>query len=134
MLNAKKSKQLILVVGIIGIAGALVWYLSNSQPPATALDSFAQCLRDKRVMMYGADWCPHCQNEKKAFGESFRFVNYIECPKEPQKCLSANINGYPTWTFTDGRRFEGELGLQKLSLESGCALASEATAASLPPQ
>lgn len=75
--------------------------------------------------MYGAKWCPHCQNEKKAFGDSFRLVPYVECPDDPKKCLAAGINGYPTWVFPDGKKLEGEQGLEKLSQASGCPLPSK---------
>ncbi len=86
------------------------------------LDSFAGCLAEKGAVMYGAAWCPHCQNEKKAFGSSFKFIPYVECPDEPQKRLAVGIKGYPTWIFSDGRKFEGEQGLNKLSEISGCPL------------
>jgi hypothetical protein len=74
------------------------------------------------VVMYGAYWCSHCKNEKKRFGDSFQFVPYVECTEEAQKCIAAGIRGYPTWIFPDGRRFEGELGIERLSLESNCSL------------
>ena len=87
------------------------------------------CLRDQGVTMYGAYWCSHCQNEKRAFGDSFKYVPYVECTEETQKCLDAGVKGYPTWLFpassvdgSDGRRFEGEMGLAKLSEASGCVL------------
>ena len=106
---------------------------------AVSLDAFAQCLSERGVVMYGADWCPHCQNEKKAFGDSFRLVSYVECPDDPKRCLAAGIAGYPTWIFPasparsagatarraggpDGKKLEGEQGLRKLSRESGCVL------------
>ncbi|MEK7087817.1 MAG: hypothetical protein AAB891_00845 [Patescibacteria group bacterium] len=91
-------------------------------PKAAALDSFAQCLADKGAVMYGANWCPHCQNEKSAFGPSFRIVPYVECPTEPARCLSAGIESYPTWIFPDGKKLVGEQGFPKLSQESGCVL------------
>jgi hypothetical protein len=109
---------LILVLIIVGIVAI---YPKNSGKPGK-LDSFAQCLRDKGATMYGAYWCSHCQNEKKAFGDSFKYVPYVECTEETQKCLFAGIQGYPTWTFPAGRKFEGEQGLQKLSQISGCPL------------
>jgi hypothetical protein len=112
----------IIIVFVAGLA--VISYLSFRGTPATAgqYDAFAQCLTEKGAMMYGTYWCPHCQNEKKAFGDSFRFVNYVECTQDPKKCTAAKIEGYPTWTFPDGRRFEGEQGLQKLSEESTCPL------------
>lgn len=72
--------------------------------------------------MYGAEWCSHCQNEKKAFGDSFQYVPYVECPAAPQKCLEKKITGYPTWIFPDGKALIGEQGLSKLSEASSCAL------------
>ena len=27
--------------------------------------------------MYGTEWCPHCQDQKRAFGTSFKYVQYI---------------------------------------------------------
>lgn len=87
-----------------------------------SLDAFAKCLSEKGVVMYGAEWCPHCQNEKNTFGTSFQYVTYVECPQHPQKCIERSIQGYPTWIFYDGKRLEGEQGLQTLSQESGCKL------------
>ncbi len=116
-----KSKHLAGVgVGIIAIATVIV--LSYRQQVNGELNSFAQCLADKQITMYGAEWCSHCQEEKKAFGDSFQLVSYVECPDDPNKCLAVGIKGYPTWVFPDGKKFEGKQGLEKLSQESGCLL------------
>lgn len=121
LLKIKKNLlSVIILVVAVGFAVFLIFYQKNK--PSADLNAFAECLAEKKVVMYGAYWCPHCQNEKKAFGDSFRFVPYVECTKEVQECIAAGINRYPTWIFADGRRFEGELGLRKLSLESGCPL------------
>lgn len=116
------GKKIILGLLILAIVLVLAFWFVIKKPGASAgaLDGFAQCLAQKGVMMYGAYWCPHCQDEKKAFGDSFRFVPYVECPAEPQKCLDAGVGGYPTWIFADGRKFEGKQGIEKLSQESGC--------------
>jgi|SRR3989338_1827370 len=101
---------------------AAVFNIGREPELANALDEFAQCLNEKGFTMYGAYWCPHCQNEKTAFGDSFRFVNYVECTQEPQQCLATGIKGYPTWITDDGRRFEGEQGIERLAEASGCAI------------
>ena len=106
------------VLGVIAIA---VVNLSRAVDLPN-LDVFAQCLSSKGAVMYGANWCPHCKNEKRAFGESFRLISYVECPADPQRCLAAGITGYPTWIFSDGTRFTGEQGIEKLSEASGCSL------------
>lgn len=102
-------------------AGGIWWSRAQSNEPHP-LDGFAQCLAQNDVTMYGADWCPHCQNEKKEFGRAFKYVPYVECPENPKQCLELGIEGYPTWIFEDGRRLVGEQGLGKLAQESGCAL------------
>lgn len=110
---------------IVGIVGYGVWkgYQAPPQPQAAGkYDEFAQCLTEKGAVMYGADWCPHCQNQKKLFGASFQYVTYVECPDEPKRCVDAGITGYPSWIFADGAKLEGEQSLLTLSDRSGCQL------------
>lgn len=111
-------------IAIIVIMVALAVSARNSSTPkaSASLDTFAQCLAKKNITMYGAYWCPHCQNQKAEFGSSFKYVPYVECTVETQKCVDAKINGYPTWILPDGTRLEGEQTLQKLSGMSGCEL------------
>ncbi len=111
------------VLVLIIVAAVLVMVLtSGSGKPNPALDALAQCLASKNITMYGAYWCPHCQNEKKAFGDSFKYVPYVECTQETAKCTAMGVQGFPTWIFPDGKRLVGEQGIYKLSQESGCPL------------
>lgn len=120
----KLSPKIILISLALVIVLVLAFKFVIKKPGASAgaLDGFAQCLAQKSATMYGAYWCSVCKEEKKAFNDSFRFVPYVECTAEPQKCLDAGIKGYPTWIFPDGRRFEGLQGVERLSQESGCSL------------
>ncbi len=120
-----KFNRTAIIVSLLVLAALLLilWVGGYFGRPASGqYDAFAQCLTDKGAVMYGANWCSHCQNEKRAFGDSFRHVSYVECTEEPAKCRAAGVEGYPTWLFPDGRRLVGEQGLQKLSSESGCLL------------
>ena len=87
---------------------------------AQALSSFAQCLTQKGAVMYGAEWCAHCQNQKKLFGEAWRYISYVECPDDPNRCLAEGVEGYPTWIFPGDLRLQGEQSMGKLSEASGC--------------
>lgn len=111
----------IIVLIAFGIAAGFFIFQSKNLS-SVDLDKFAQCLSEKGAVMYGAYWCPHCQNEKDAFGDSFRYVRYVECTEKPQECLAQGIKGYPAWVFSDGRKLEGEQGIENLSRESGCSL------------
>lgn len=118
------KNNLAVIALVAGLAVLIFWMLSYGSQPAKPgqYDDFARCLAEKKVTMYGADWCAHCQNEKLAFGDSFRLVPYVECPQNIKACLAKGVEGYPTWIFPDGRKLIGEQGLEKLSAESGCPL------------
>jgi len=115
------KKNLLLLFTFLIIAMGAAFFLLPKESEAN-LDSFAQCLSDKGAVMYGAYWCLHCQNEKDAFGKSFKFVNYVECTEKPNECLAKDVQSYPTWIFPDGKRFVGEQGITKLQEASGCPL------------
>lgn len=107
---------------IVSVAAVISFFVFRSGKSSANLDEFARCLAEKGVAMFGAYWCSHCQNEKEAFGDSFKYINYIECTEKPQECLAKEVKGYPTWIFPDGRKLEGEQGIENLSRESGCQL------------
>ena len=92
-------------------------------------DAFAKCLKDRGVKMYGAWWCPHCQDQKEKFGASFEFAPYIECgvkgdtSQKTQVCKDDGIQHYPTWQFPPtGERVERVFELEDLSERTGCVL------------
>jgi len=84
-------------------------------------DVFAQCLTEKGVTMYGTEWCSHCKNQKELFGNSFRYVNYVDCDDNMQECIDNGITGYPTWKINE-KNYSGEISLNNLALLSGCSL------------
>ena len=90
------------------------------------MDKLAKCLTDKGATMYGVFWCDHCREQKTAFGESFRYVNYVECvtPDKPREltpeCKAQGITHTPTWIFGNGTRLEGAQSLATLAAATGC--------------
>ncbi|MEK7110888.1 MAG: hypothetical protein AAB867_03475 [Patescibacteria group bacterium] len=121
------NKKLIFAFGLLFIAVvALLFFIifPSWRYGESALNGFAQCLADKKITMYGASWCSHCQNEKRAFGDAFRFVPYVECAADPDRCIRAGVKSFPTWIFPDGKNLIGEQGIERLSRESGCPLSA----------
>ncbi len=127
----KSSTKWILVAAVLLVAAFAVFRMTgNAVAGPGEYDEFAQCLTDSGAKMYGAYWCPHCANQKKLFGSSFSFVDYIECDPRgdnanPAACEAAGIQGYPTWIFGDGTVRSGELPLRTLASISGCTLPAE---------
>jgi hypothetical protein len=121
----KTSTSYYVAIGIVIVA--LVGYFVMKPLGPGQYDEFAQCLTEKGAVMYGAYWCPHCLNQKKMFGRSWQFVNYVECDRRgdnanPELCAANNVEGYPTWIFADGTRLTGELSLKVLGDKTGCDL------------
>ncbi|MFA6436221.1 MAG: hypothetical protein WCW30_03755 [Candidatus Gracilibacteria bacterium] len=90
-----------------------------------AIDSFAKCLTDNGMAFYGAYWCPHCQDQKKMFGDAFQYVNYVECDAggenaQPEACVAAGIQYYPTWINAAGEMENGAQSFDGLAAMSGC--------------
>lgn len=120
---SQKTIIVALFIVLAGIAAAGVLSLASrgTEEAPGAVAALARCLADKGATMYGAYWCSHCKNEKRAFGDAFRFIPYVECTAEPKKCLVAGVEGYPTWILGNDTRLEGEQGLEKLARAAGCA-------------
>ena len=109
----------VLMVGIFAIS-----FISGCSSGQGKYNSFAQCLTDNGVKMFGTEWCSHCKNQKKTFGSSFDYVDYIDCDKYKDECLSNGVNGYPTWII-NGSSYPGEQPLSRLASLSGCELVKD---------
>jgi len=135
--NDKKILIAVIAIPLI-IIGALTYFAiskksapaeqatNNQTTPATGIDGFAQCIKDSGAKFYGAEWCSHCQNQKKLFNGS-KNLPYVECSTssgngQEKVCADAKVEGYPTWIFADGSRQSGELSFEILSQKTGCQL------------
>lgn len=123
-----KRSNFIFLIFILVLASIFIYYFWSLNQPGD-LDNFAACLGKKGATFYGAFWCPHCQNQKRLFGNSARLLPYVECSTPDQNgqlqiCIDKKITGYPTWEFADGTRLSGEVTLQDLAEKTGCSLQS----------
>ena len=123
--GSKRKKIGLYVVIVALLAGA---YLSGRYYKNHKYDSFARCIASKSARMYGLYWCPHCADQKREFGASFRYVPYIECASEADPheltpaCKAAGVKLFPSWQFGSDPPKEGVLSLQDLSQKTGCSL------------
>jgi len=124
----KISKNISLILGILILMGIVYFSINGffikTDTTTTGLnkyDNFAKCLTDKGATMYGAEWCGHCKDQKEMFGESFNYVNYVECPDNPDVCLNVGVSGYPTWII-NGVSYPGAKSFETLSSLTGCSL------------
>lgn len=91
-----------------------------------AITELASCLTTNGATFYGTEWCPHCKDQKKLFGDAMTQVNYIDCDKNTPACQAAWVQWYPTWVFADGSTLVGTQQLEALAAKAGCSFAPEA--------
>ncbi len=128
-----KENKTILTITAILILGVVVLAIVSPKKSFTTytdtpslLDGFAKCLTEKGAVMYGADWCPHCKDQKAAFGNSFQYIKYVECPDNTKLCIDKGIQGYPTWIIGTSTKyiegFDGDNTMKELSEVTQCLL------------
>jgi hypothetical protein len=99
---------------------------TTTATPSPTITELATCLTTKGATFYGTEWCPHCKDQKKLFGDAIAQVNYIDCDKNGPACSSAWVKWYPTWVFADGSQLVGTQPLEALATKAGCSFAPEA--------
>ena len=124
--QTKPVPQTVIITIVIVAVFAVAYYFIRHRQTGR-LDVFARCLTTKQAKMYGAYWCPHCEDQKEKFGSSFQYAPYVECGIKGSQaiasvCTEAGIKRFPTWIFADGTRVEGAHELDFLGEQTGCSL------------
>ena len=114
MKNIFKNPWTYFIVVLILIAGFYGYKNITGKAVQSQYDEFSKYMTEQGVVMYGTEWCPHCKNQKKLFGSSFQYIDYIDCDKNRQECLSAGVQGYPTWKI-NSQNYPGEQSLERLA-------------------
>ncbi|MDA8597050.1 hypothetical protein N9L26_01795 [Candidatus Pacebacteria bacterium] len=112
-----------IVIAVGGLIAARMW--GESQPGK--YDTLAQCIDEADATFFGAFWCPHCEDQKRLFGNSQRLLPYVECStpdgqNQTQACIDAEIKSYPTWVLADGTILNGVQQVRELAEATNCEL------------
>ena len=99
------------------VAGAM------TQDEALYVEALAKHLSDVGMVMYGAFWCHFCEDQKKMFGDAWKYIDYVECDAKgengnPDECLAQGIEGYPAWTY-QGQKYSGAQSFDDLATITG---------------
>lgn len=122
-----KTKFILFIAIVVVVVFSFGLYFGMSPQKPSKLDDFAKCINNSGAKFYNAFWCSHCQNQKKMFGSSAKYLPSIECSNpdgqsQVESCKEAGIDAYPTWEFAGGERVTGELQLATLSEKTQCVL------------
>lgn len=119
-----------------GVSGVLCIFIAfllipgfgfAQQSQRDKVDNFAKCITKKNAVMYGNFLCSHCDDQRKLFGESFKYIHYVECsriasPQDTNACNNAQIRYTPTWVLDGGEHLVGLQTFKELSDKTGCPL------------
>ena len=95
-----KNKTFVTILIILGIIVFSVVILNKPNPKISG-----EIVKDitSKSTLYISNGCPHCINQLEILGECAN-LNIVDCTKEPNKCLEAEIMRVPTWVI-DGKKF-----------------------------
>ncbi len=103
---------LIVVIIIIGI------YLIKNPSPNNPDEKLIKCIANK-TKIYVSATCSVCKKQKEVLGDYYDLFDKVNCFYEPQKCIDANIPGYPTWII-NGQQNPGYKTIEQLKQLTGC--------------
>lgn len=113
----------VLAVHLVFYSGAMV---SASGPEDPWMKGLTAHMDEVGTKMYGAFWCPACDQQKDLFGASAHRIPYVECSPAGRNgpvastCLAAGVRSYPTWIIK-GQRHVGVLTPASLADRTGFA-------------
>ncbi|MBU1246094.1 MAG: hypothetical protein ABIJ20_01870 [Nanoarchaeota archaeon] len=116
------NKRVVSYIIITVIIIALIFFaitLFTGVDPISDNDQLARCLTQNGATMYGTEWCSHCKDQKELFGDSFQYVNYVDCDQDKTSCSNAGITDYPTWVINN-EKYPGVQQLSKLKELTNC--------------
>lgn len=91
--------------------------------PSPDLVAFAKLLDERGVVLYSADWCSVCTEQKDLFEDGQNFLNVVEVTdgdRQLNNVGEANeIEAWPTWQFDTENRHVGFLTLEEIAAEAG---------------
>lgn len=119
--DKSKSRQQNLSAGtdLINEEGIVAGASTEANQDQKYIEELAKYLTDQGMVMYGAYWCPHCQDQKKLFGDAVKFIDYVECDSQgpdanTDECTAQGIKSYPTWIY-QGNKYTGYKSLSELA-------------------
>lgn len=117
-INFRKYFIILLTIFILIFSIASVYsYMKRSG----SYDSFAKCLTEKDVIVYGNDYCQYTIKQLNFFGNSKKYLNYVKCIDNKELCDSKDVKITPTWEI-NGKMYEQVQTFESLTAITGCKI------------
>ncbi|MBS3113391.1 vitamin K epoxide reductase family protein [Candidatus Woesearchaeota archaeon] len=123
----KSAKSWIVLIIILNLIPLI--YFNLPEKEQINYDNLTKCVTVNGVSMYSSFTCAVCKKQREYLGNSFQYINEIECHprgENPQTalCLEKSITGTPTWILeknnVETKRFVGFMTAKSLAEFAGC--------------
>ena len=114
-------KRYFIFFALIVIVGLSAYMVTSNMNKAGDYDTFARCLTEKGVVVYGNDYCQYTVKQLNFFGKSKESLNYVKCAENPVLCDEKKVTITPTWEI-NGKMYEQVQTFEQLAAYSGCVL------------
>ena len=88
----KRNSSIITIIIVIALVVGIL--LIKNSPTNTTTEEIAKCIGEESTI-YTQLGCHACENQKQMFGESYQYLNIVDCWYEEDKC--GEIDETPTW-------------------------------------
>ncbi len=110
-----KKRSLITITIIVAVIILSIILINNASagnvPKATAI-----CIGENSEL-YVQFGCHACKTQEEMFGESYQYLNIIDCYFQPEECSS--ITHTPTWIINE-EKYTGVQSIEILKQLTGC--------------
>lgn len=110
-----KKSNIITIVIILGVLVLAYFILNKPIAPVTS-EEVAKCIGDNSLL-YTQLGCHACEKQEELFGETYQYLNTIDCWFERDKC--GGVTATPTWII-NGETIQGVQSVEKLQELTGC--------------
>lgn len=110
------QKTIFVVIAILTII--IFIYVKNNN---YVNEKLAKCIASKSTL-YVSTGCVACKYQEEIFGDSFKYLNVVDCAVNPEKCSLIIENGYistPSWIINN-KKYTGVQSIEKLKELTGC--------------
>ena len=112
-MNKSSAITLIVIIAVIIFAVYLI-----VQDTGSANEELVKCIGE-RSELYIQLGCHACETQEKMFGDSYKFLNVVDCWDERDKCIEKGIEATPTWII-NGEKFRGVQSIDTLKRRTEC--------------
>ena len=113
--NIEKKSVVIVSLILAFLFGIIIIFFSSNLKVS---EETAKCIGENSVL-YVQLGCISCEKQKDMFGENVKYINFIDCFYETEKCIESEISTTPTWIINN-QKYKGFQDIKKLKELTKC--------------